>query len=49
VLDCRNDFESEVGRFTTAEPLNTSFFRDSWDVLKGECVASSCCRWVGAG
>lgn len=34
VLDCRNEFESEVGRFVTAEPLNTSFFRESWDVLK---------------
>ena len=34
VLDCRNEFESEVGRFVSAEPLNTSFFRESWDVLK---------------
>ncbi len=34
VLDCRNEFESEVGRFATAEPLNTSYFRESWDVLK---------------
>lgn len=24
----------QVGRFTSAEPLNTSFFRESWDVLK---------------
>lgn len=23
-----------MGRFVTAEPLNTSFFRESWDVLK---------------
>ena len=34
VLDCRNEFESEVGRFVSSEPLNTSFFRESWDVLK---------------
>lgn len=24
----------QVGRFTSAEPLNTSFFRESWDVLR---------------
>ena len=38
VLDCRNEFESEVGRFVSAEPLNTSFFRESWDVLKRRLV-----------
>ena len=34
VLDCRNKYESEVGKFELAEPLNTDNFRDSWDVLK---------------
>ena len=34
VLDCRNDYESEVGNFLLAEPLNTTNFRESWDVLK---------------
>jgi UPF0176 protein len=33
VLDCRNKFESEVGRFDRAIPLNTTTFRESWDVL----------------
>ncbi len=34
VLDCRNDYESNVGNFLLAEPLNTTNFRESWDVLK---------------
>mmetsp|Transcript_18327 Transcript_18327/g.27217 ORF Transcript_18327/g.27217 Transcript_18327/m.27217 type:complete len:647 (-) Transcript_18327:37-1977(-) len=34
LLDCRNTYETEVGRFVEAEPLNTENFRDSWDVLK---------------
>lgn len=34
VLDCRNDYESAVGKFELAEPLDTENFRDSWDVLK---------------
>ena len=34
LLDCRNSYETEVGRFEGAEPLNTENFRDSWDVLK---------------
>jgi predicted sulfurtransferase len=33
VLDCRNKFESEVGRFDRAIPLNTTTFRESWGVL----------------
>jgi len=33
VLDCRNSYESDVGFFEGAEPLNTTFFRESWDVL----------------
>mmetsp|Transcript_17800 Transcript_17800/g.35697 ORF Transcript_17800/g.35697 Transcript_17800/m.35697 type:complete len:989 (-) Transcript_17800:127-3093(-) len=35
VLDCRNDYETQVGKFELAEPLDTENFRDSWDVLKG--------------
>lgn len=34
ILDCRNGYETEVGRFEGAEPLNTTFFRDSWSVLE---------------
>ena len=34
VLDCRNGYESQVGNFLLAEPLNTTNFRESWDVLK---------------
>jgi rhodanese-related sulfurtransferase len=40
ILDCRNSFESDVGIFEGAVPLNTSFFRESWpvltDLLKGK-------------
>ncbi len=34
VLDCRNSYESEVGLFEGAVPLNTTFFRESWPVLE---------------
>ena len=34
ILDCRNDYETDIGRFDGAQPLNTTNFRDSWDVLK---------------
>ena len=34
VLDCRNKYETDVGRFEMAEPLNTDSFRESWDVIK---------------
>eukprot|EP00600_Ochromonadales_sp_CCMP1393_P000200 CAMPEP_0174985852 /NCGR_PEP_ID=MMETSP0004_2-20121128/18589_1 /TAXON_ID=420556 /ORGANISM="Ochromonas sp., Strain CCMP1393" /LENGTH=952 /DNA_ID=CAMNT_0016238581 /DNA_START=472 /DNA_END=3326 /DNA_ORIENTATION=- len=38
VLDCRNSYESDVGIFEGAIPLNTTFFRESWaaldDILK---------------
>jgi len=34
VFDCRNDYETTVGKFEGAEPLNTTNFRDTWDVLK---------------
>lgn len=33
VLDCRNKYESDIGRFKTAVPLNTTTFKDSWDSL----------------
>jgi predicted O-methyltransferase YrrM/rhodanese-related sulfurtransferase len=34
LLDCRNTYETDVGRFEGAEPLNTENFRESWDALK---------------
>jgi predicted sulfurtransferase len=34
ILDCRNKFESDVGRFDGAIPLNTSTFQDSWAALE---------------
>jgi predicted sulfurtransferase len=34
VLDCRNGYETQVGRFELAEPLGTENFRESWDVLR---------------
>ena len=34
ILDCRNNYETDVGRFEGAEPLDTTNFRESWDVLK---------------
>ena len=33
VLDCRNNYESNVGIFEHACPLNTTYFRESWDAL----------------
>jgi predicted sulfurtransferase/predicted O-methyltransferase YrrM len=33
LLDCRNIYETDVGRFEGAEPLGTENFRDSWTVL----------------
>jgi len=33
VLDCRNQYETGVGRFEAAEPVNTENFRETWDVL----------------
>jgi hypothetical protein len=33
LLDCRNDYESEMGTFYGAKSLNTSIFSDSWPVL----------------
>lgn len=34
VLDCRNTYETDMGRFDGSEPLDTVTFRDSWDALK---------------
>jgi UPF0176 protein len=33
ILDCRNTYESDIGRFDGAIPLNTVRFQDSWEVL----------------
>ncbi|CAM9783509.1 unnamed protein product [Pylaiella littoralis] len=34
ILDCRNSYESVVGTFDDALPLDTSFFRESWGELE---------------
>jgi len=34
LLDCRNGYESDVGKFKGAIPLNTNTFRDTWDALE---------------
>jgi len=34
LLDCRNDYETGVGRFVNAEPLGTETFKDTWDKLR---------------
>mmetsp|Transcript_8362 Transcript_8362/g.12252 ORF Transcript_8362/g.12252 Transcript_8362/m.12252 type:complete len:663 (-) Transcript_8362:748-2736(-) len=34
IFDCRNTYETVVGKFEGAEPLDTDNFRDSWDVFK---------------
>jgi predicted sulfurtransferase len=40
ILDCRNTYETDVGIFDGAIPLNTTFFRESWvaldEALKGK-------------
>jgi len=36
IFDCRNDYETAVGQFEGAQPLNTTNFRDTWDVLKDQ-------------
>jgi predicted sulfurtransferase len=33
ILDCRNEYESSMGTFQSAIPLNTTTFSESWDVL----------------
>ncbi len=32
-IDCRNNYESDVGLFEGATPLNTTYFRETWDKL----------------
>lgn len=34
ILDCRNIYESDIGTFENAIPLNTVRFQDSWSVLE---------------
>lgn len=36
LLDCRNSYESNVGSFAGAEPLDTDVFSESWDILKAK-------------
>jgi predicted sulfurtransferase len=34
LLDCRNDYETQLGTFQHATPLNTTTFSESWNVLQ---------------
>jgi predicted sulfurtransferase len=34
LLDCRNSYETDVGKFKDAIPLNTTFFSESWKALE---------------
>jgi predicted sulfurtransferase len=34
ILDCRNEYETGVGHFVGAEPLNTDTFKDTWGKLR---------------
>jgi predicted sulfurtransferase len=34
LLDCRNDYETQLGTFQQATPLNTTTFSESWNVLQ---------------
>ena len=34
LLDCRNLYESEAGRFEGAEPVGTDTFSETWDALR---------------
>mmetsp|Transcript_4247 Transcript_4247/g.8126 ORF Transcript_4247/g.8126 Transcript_4247/m.8126 type:complete len:986 (+) Transcript_4247:118-3075(+) len=34
IFDCRNNYETSVGIFAGAVPLDTENFRESWDILK---------------
>ena len=36
LLDCRNSYESDVGTFAGADPLDTDVFSESWDILKAK-------------
>jgi UPF0176 protein len=34
ILDCRNSYESDVGRFAGSEPAGTKNFRETWEFLE---------------
>ncbi|EKX40577.1 hypothetical protein GUITHDRAFT_52160, partial [Guillardia theta CCMP2712] len=36
ILDCRNTYESDLGRFDGAVPLNTIKFSESWNVIESQ-------------
>ena len=54
LLDCRNLYESEAGRFDGAEPVGTDTFSETWDALRsrprmhgagvgmGTCMSGAC-------
>lgn len=41
LLDCRNDYESELGSFVSARPLNTKTFSDTWSILDSQVQSQS--------
>jgi predicted sulfurtransferase len=41
LLDCRNDYESELGSFVSARPLNTKTFSDTWSILDSQIQSQS--------
>ncbi len=41
LLDCRNDYESDLGSFVSAKPLNTKTFSDTWSVLDSQVESQS--------
>lgn len=41
LLDCRNDYESELGSFVSARPLSTKKFSDTWSILDSQVQSQS--------
>ena len=41
LLDCRNDYESDLGTFVSATPLNTKTFAETWSVLDSQVHSQS--------
>jgi hypothetical protein len=42
VLDCRNAYESDLGRFEGARPLGTATFKDSWPAVDAALQGPPC-------
>jgi UPF0176 protein len=41
LIDCRNDYESDLGTFQSAKPLNTKTFSETWSVLDDQVKSDS--------